>query len=209
MGITTKVDYTVSLVSKWQEKGNAHDYVQNKAVDPRPLVQGIANGLKYLHNHEYGKVVHGDLKGYNVLISEKGEALLTDFGLSCLANSSFSLSISPPRGGTLHWCPPEILAEDNPSTEADVWSFGMTALELFTRKDPYHGLAKGRALTARILGGILPNRPDDKVTLSRMTDQWWKMMCWCWEYEPKGRPTMLDIVQEMQHIVCFLIQLVV
>ena len=38
LGITTDFDYTISIVSAWMEKGNAHDYVQDPAVDPRPLV---------------------------------------------------------------------------------------------------------------------------------------------------------------------------
>lgn len=39
LGITTKFDLTVSIVSPWMERGNAREYVQNKAVDPRPLVR--------------------------------------------------------------------------------------------------------------------------------------------------------------------------
>lgn len=38
LGFTTILDASVSLVSPWQEKGNAHDYVQDRGVDPRPLV---------------------------------------------------------------------------------------------------------------------------------------------------------------------------
>ncbi|KAG6330247.1 hypothetical protein ID866_8843 [Astraeus odoratus] len=37
-GIATEIDYTISMVSEWMEKGNAHDYVQEVRVDPRPLV---------------------------------------------------------------------------------------------------------------------------------------------------------------------------
>ncbi|KIK17225.1 hypothetical protein PISMIDRAFT_685484 [Pisolithus microcarpus 441] len=40
LGFTTKFDSTISIVSKWMSKGNAHDYVQNMEVDPRPLVCG-------------------------------------------------------------------------------------------------------------------------------------------------------------------------
>ena len=39
LGITTEFDRTISLVSVWMENGNAHDYVQDKEVDPRPLVR--------------------------------------------------------------------------------------------------------------------------------------------------------------------------
>ncbi|KAG6331709.1 hypothetical protein ID866_7382 [Astraeus odoratus] len=210
LGITTEVDFTVSMVSRWQGRGNARDHVQDTAIDPRLLIQGIANGLEYLHNHKYGKVVHGDLKGVNVLISDQGEALLTDFGLSFLTNSSFTISISPQRGGTLHWCAPETFDDDfNPSAKADIWAFGMTALELFTRRDPFHNDRSTNAIIRKILMGTLPGRPDNGRTLSRMTDQWWNMIRECWKSDPKDRPTTSVLVQRIQHIVCFLVHIAV
>ncbi|KAG6326687.1 hypothetical protein ID866_12305, partial [Astraeus odoratus] len=77
------------MVSAWMDNGNAYEYVQNTLVDPRPLLSDIAEGLRYLHNHE-PPIYHGDLKGQNVLISDDGHALLADFGLSFLVRSSFS-----------------------------------------------------------------------------------------------------------------------
>ena len=82
LGITTEFELTVSIVSPWMGNGNAHEYVQNKAVDPRPLVsahiqrysdlntaqiEGIAEGLHYLHNHEPHPIFHGDLKGVGLV----------------------------------------------------------------------------------------------------------------------------------------------
>ncbi|KAG6328557.1 hypothetical protein ID866_10533, partial [Astraeus odoratus] len=112
----------------------ARRYVEDKRVDPRPLISGIALGLRYLHNHTLGPIFHGNLKGHNVFISADGEAVLSDFGLSRLFNSS--LDISHPSsipgqhhaGSALNWMAPEILDTGEVSTEADVWAFGMTVL---------------------------------------------------------------------------------
>ncbi|KAL4076011.1 kinase-like domain-containing protein [Scleroderma citrinum] len=82
IGMTTDFESSLSLVSKWMATGNAHDYVQDKTVDPRPLAVDIARGLCYLHNHPKGSITHGDLKGANVLISDEGHALLSDFGFT-------------------------------------------------------------------------------------------------------------------------------
>ena len=83
LGITTGPDGTVSIVTEWMTRGNAHNYVQDTNVDPRPLVSkcptnglcglthlqifDIAHGLFYLHSHASGPIIHGDLKGVGLL----------------------------------------------------------------------------------------------------------------------------------------------
>ncbi|KAI6013832.1 kinase-like domain-containing protein [Pisolithus marmoratus] len=63
LGITTDFDHTVSLVTTWMERGSARSYVQNRHNDSRLLIRDIAEGLRYLHNHPKGPIIHGDLKG--------------------------------------------------------------------------------------------------------------------------------------------------
>ena len=63
----------------------------------------------------------------NVLISPEGRAVLTDFGFSRIANSSFSMPYLC-GGGTLRWMAPEILDTGEATAAADVWAFGMTCL---------------------------------------------------------------------------------
>ncbi|KAG6327843.1 hypothetical protein ID866_11245, partial [Astraeus odoratus] len=88
----------------------------------------IASGLQYLHTHELGPIIHGDIKGSNVLISDDHRALLSGFHCSTLAgNSAFSTDVDPPRGG-IRWMAPEILEDFDPSPATDVWAFGMTVL---------------------------------------------------------------------------------
>ncbi|KAL4078957.1 kinase-like domain-containing protein [Scleroderma yunnanense] len=173
LGITTDFDMTVSTVSPWMEKGNAHDYVQNTAVDPRPLIEGIAKGMHYLHNHEQSPIFHGNLNGTNVLISNDGRPLLTDFSLSYIVHSSFSMTVSSTGRvkGISPWMAPELLEGGEPSAEADVWAFGMTALELFTRKRPFHEVPTIAGLFVRISSGRTPDRPSTEDTCARMTNE--------------------------------------
>ncbi|KAI6099793.1 kinase-like domain-containing protein [Pisolithus sp. B1] len=135
LGITTKFDNTVSMVTEWMERGNAHRYVQNMAVDPRPLLLDIARGLN--HPHDLG-IVHGDVKGENVLISRGGRALITDFEFSYRPNPLPGPNADPPRGGSLRWLAPENFDTYAVSRQADIWAFGMTVLELFSRRYPFH-----------------------------------------------------------------------
>ncbi|KAG6330220.1 hypothetical protein ID866_8869 [Astraeus odoratus] len=186
---------TVINVSAWMGRGTAREYVQNTEIDPRPLILGTARGLHYLHNHPLGPIIHGDMKGSNVLISDNGLPLLYDFGLSLFANSSFSMSVSTPRGGTLRWSSPEVLSGGDISPKADVWGFGMLALELFTRKEPFHSLKTYAAIAASIDAGHLPDRPRGDDTSFRLTDVWWDICLLCWKLGPWERPTMSQIIE--------------
>ncbi|KAG6329386.1 hypothetical protein ID866_9703 [Astraeus odoratus] len=198
LGITTQFNFTVSIVSRWMGRGNARQYVQHTGVDPRPLIEGIAQGLYYLHTHESGPIFHGDMKGYNVLISDDGRALLTDFGLSYIVDSSFSWSTPGGLGGTISWMAPESLdGHDDPSAATDVWGFAMTALELLTRADPFSNIRGIRTITTRIFRGP-PDRPSNEETCGRLTEQWWKTMLLCWEQTPTSRPTMSHLLQKIR-----------
>lgn len=199
LGITTEIESTLSIVSPCMEKGNACNYVKNVTNDPRPLMRGIAQGLYYLHTRQGGAVFHGDLKGSNVLISDSGQALLADFGLSHLDNSSFNMSVSSALGWTVFWTAPEILNEGRKSAAADIWSFGMTLLELFTRERPFH-LLKSATVGIRICSGQKPARPSLEETCSRLTDPWWSICCKCWEDEPALRPTIADVLTDIMNI---------
>ncbi|KAI6041384.1 kinase-like domain-containing protein [Pisolithus marmoratus] len=184
-GVVTKFDFAVSIVSEWMAKGNAFDYVQNEDVDPRPLLLDIASGLQYLHDRA---MLHGDLRSRNVLISKDGRALLTDYGVSPLVDASFSMTAAAPIRPTVRWLAPEqIDSYGKVTTKADVWAFGMTALELFTRKPPLHEIPDTRNVIVRILAGP-PTRPTDQSTCSRLTDEWWEICSLCWKDESSRLP---------------------
>ncbi|KAI6110116.1 kinase-like domain-containing protein, partial [Pisolithus sp. B1] len=194
LGTTTKFDKTVSMVTEWMERGNAHNYVQDVAVDPHPLLLDIARGLSYLHSLG---IVHGDLKGMNVLISGVGSALITDFGCSYQSNPLPTMDIDPPRGGSLRWMAPESLDTNAVSQQADIWAFGMTVLELFSRTNPFHKARTQQGIIACILRGP-PSRPSNESTNFRLSNRWWAVCMRCWRSEPSARPTMNNIIAEIE-----------
>lgn len=90
-----------------------------------PQLHETADAIRYLHNK---KVVHGDIKGNNILIGNHEHALLCDFGLTKVAPSQTSTSLK--GAGTVRWQSPE-LWEDSPKTfKSDVYAFGMTIVEV-------------------------------------------------------------------------------
>ncbi|KZO97461.1 kinase-like protein, partial [Calocera viscosa TUFC12733] len=74
------------LVSPWMAGGNIMDYLKtNPTASPFPLMMGIVEAVSYLHSLPSGPIVHGDLKGNNILMDVRGSvpiARLIDFGLA-------------------------------------------------------------------------------------------------------------------------------
>ncbi|KAI5988617.1 kinase-like protein, partial [Pisolithus albus] len=190
LGVSTDFDCTVSIVSPWMKSGNAFSYVQDETGQTSGFatqLMGVASGLRYLHAHN-PPIFHGDLKGFNVLISPEGRALLSDFGLSTLVVSSFSMSMSRPTGGSVRWMAPEVISSfTNAGAKGDVWAFGMTALELFTREIPFSAISPLPAVMLRILERP-PDRPSLKSTCCRMSEDWWQLCLSCWQRDPSARP---------------------
>ncbi|KAL5633729.1 hypothetical protein ACGC1H_005812 [Rhizoctonia solani] len=117
----------IGMVAPWMEKGSLPYYLEKTFdADRCKLCAQICEGTAYLH--EIG-IVHGDLKGENVLISSEGVAVVTDLGASLLKNRS--LKIVPLERGlcfSIRWAAPELLDGDQEGVntkESDVYALGM------------------------------------------------------------------------------------
>ncbi|KAG9097660.1 hypothetical protein FRC07_010752, partial [Ceratobasidium sp. 392] len=108
------------------------------------------------------ELVHGDVKGWNVLVSEDGIAKLTDLGSTKLKDASLQFTSGTSATVlSLRWAAPELLGGlSSYSTEADVYALGMTFLEVMTGEVPYEGQSDlavcGQVLARR----QLPPRPS-------------------------------------------------
>ncbi|CAE6409216.1 unnamed protein product [Rhizoctonia solani] len=101
----------IGMVAPWMENGSLSSYLRKTlSADRCKLCTEICEGVAYLH--KIG-IVHGDLKGENVLISSEGTAVVSDFGGSLLKNRS--LNVVPLEKGlslTYRWAAPELLMQD-------------------------------------------------------------------------------------------------
>ncbi|XP_030747389.1 serine/threonine-protein kinase Tao isoform X2 [Sitophilus oryzae] len=125
--------------------GSASDILE---VHKRPLREeeisaicdGVLRGLSYLH--QFGRI-HRDVKAGNILLTENGTVKLADFGsasIKCPANSFV---------GTPYWMAPEVILamdEGQYDGKVDVWSLGITCIELAERKPPYFNMNAMSAL---------------------------------------------------------------
>ncbi|XP_078437553.1 putative LRR receptor-like serine/threonine-protein kinase At4g29180 isoform X2 [Wolffia australiana] len=96
----------------------------------------VAQGLEYLHSFCKPPIVHGDVKTANILLNQKFEAKLSDFGLSRLFKDDDSPHIPAEISGTPSYIDPEYLKTAVFNEKSDVYSFGIILLELITGKFP-------------------------------------------------------------------------
>ncbi|KAL4077387.1 kinase-like domain-containing protein [Scleroderma citrinum] len=185
----------LSSVAEYMTRGNAYNYVQNRRVDPAPLLLGVARALLYLHSHPLGPIFHGDVRGKNVLVTDDGRALLTNFSCSCLHDRSSNMVSSSPLPGSLRWMAPEGIEEEDLTVDLaagrDVWAFAMTIMELVTRQPPFEGINSRNLIIVRILRGM-PRRPRC------MRNEWWDLCTPCWKLEPEQRPDMMTLVHRIE-----------
>ncbi|KAJ7938157.1 kinase-like domain-containing protein, partial [Mycena leptocephala] len=120
------------MVSPWMEHGTVVTYLKDHGhANVGKLLYEISQGLQYLHSRN---IVHGDLRGANILINEAWSACLADFGLSIFSDITSSMSTN--RGGSLYWMAPELLDPDRFGTKfirtpaTDVYAFGCVCLEV-------------------------------------------------------------------------------
>ncbi|EMD31551.1 hypothetical protein CERSUDRAFT_144863, partial [Gelatoporia subvermispora B] len=180
-GIDTQ-HYPLSFVSKWMLHGTITEYFkQNHGVD----VSDVVDGLKYLH--DLG-IVHGDLKGSNVLVDEELVACLSDFGLAALI-----------VGGSVRYMAPEIMDSEEfgldravLSPQTDVYSLGMTIWEMFAGCPPFNVLPRDPVVIRRVLQGVRPERSQGADLLG-LSDEVWELIEQCWCTEWSKRPSMESI----------------
>lgn len=93
-------------------------------------------GLSFLHEK---KVVHGDLKGANVLVDDSRKTVkLTDFGSAKLVESTVSQSdVNCVIRGSLAWMAPEVLNNRGIRRKADIWSLGCLVIEMAVGGNPW------------------------------------------------------------------------
>ncbi|KDQ07843.1 hypothetical protein BOTBODRAFT_38411 [Botryobasidium botryosum FD-172 SS1] len=191
------------LVSPWMENGQVLEFLQSypEADSLRLLVQ-VASGLEYLHTFQ-PPVIHGDLRGPNILISQLGNACIADFGLSELKAEGYENYSTPWfSAGHPRWQAPELIrAETNEEARrtvaSDVFSFGRVMLEVFTTKPPFFYIDHNLAVAKRVEAGEFPNRPHDTTVARGLDDTMWGMMTDCWDVIPSRRPSATNIVSRL------------
>ncbi|KAG5634198.1 hypothetical protein H0H81_002972, partial [Sphagnurus paluster] len=189
----------LALVSAWAENGTVIEFLEkNPSANRILLCLDTANGLEYLHKND---VVHGDLKGANILVDTSQRAYLADFGLSAVDDPEIlhwgTQSAASSTGGTSRWRAPEHMLNENlHNTKAsDIYAWGCVCYEIFTGKMPFYEHNNEAALIKMISSGTQPALPPDiDCETICLFDPLWELIKSCWARDIKRRPNISQVM---------------
>ncbi|XP_059363220.1 mitogen-activated protein kinase kinase kinase kinase 2-like isoform X1 [Carassius carassius] len=144
------------------------------------------------HLHETGKI-HRDIKGANILLTDRGDVKLADFGVA--AEISASVAKRKSFIGTPYWMAPEVAAVEKKGGYnhlCDIWAVGITAIELAELQPPMFDLHPMRALMLMSKSSFQPPKLKDKSKWPAGFHSFVKM---CLIKSPRKRPTAETLLQ--------------
>ncbi|MCJ1275580.1 ATP binding [Puttea exsequens] len=142
---------------------NSYGQLQEPLI--RNFVRQILAGLSYLHGRD---IIHRDIKGANVLVDNKGNIKISDFGISKRVEASALLQPQkngghihrPSLQGSVFWMAPEVVKQTSYTRKADIWSLGCLIVEMFTGTHPFPNCSQLQAIFQIGNSSAKPNTPD-------------------------------------------------
>ncbi|KAF7644927.1 hypothetical protein LDENG_00213180 [Lucifuga dentata] len=149
----------------------------------------ILRGLTHLHQH---KVIHRDIKGQNVLLTENAEVKLVDFGVS--AQLDRTVGRRNTFIGTPYWMAPEVIAcDENPDAtydfKSDLWSLGITAMEMAEGAPPLCDMHPMRALF------LIPRNPAPRLKSKKWSKKFQSFIESCLLKSHSQRPSTEQLLK--------------
>uniref|UniRef100_A0A671Q7P4 non-specific serine/threonine protein kinase n=1 Tax=Sinocyclocheilus anshuiensis TaxID=1608454 RepID=A0A671Q7P4_9TELE len=189
------VDDQLWLVMEFCGAGSVTDLIKNtKGNSLREdwtayISREILRGLTHLHHH---KVIHRDIKGQNVLLTENAEVKLVDFGVS--AQLDRTVSRRNTFIGTPYWMAPEVIAcDENPDAtydyKSDLWSLGITAIEMAEGAPPLCDMHPMRALF------LIPRNPAPRLKSKKWSKNFQSFIESCLVKNHNQRPSTEQLLK--------------
>ncbi|XP_062377806.1 TRAF2 and NCK interacting kinase b isoform X1 [Sardina pilchardus] len=189
------MDDQLWLVMEFCGAGSVTDLIKNtkgnslKEEWTAYICREILRGLTHLHQH---KVIHRDIKGQNVLLTENAEVKLVDFGVS--AQLDRTVGRRNTFIGTPYWMAPEVIAcDENPDAtydfKSDLWSLGITAIEMAEGAPPLCDMHPMRALF------LIPRNPAPRLKSKKWSKKFQSFVDSCLVKNHNQRPSTEQLLK--------------
>ncbi|XP_030635869.1 serine/threonine-protein kinase 4-like [Chanos chanos] len=183
-------DSDLWIVMEYCGAGSVSDIIRlrNKTLtedEIATILQSTLKGLEYLH---FMRKIHRDIKAGNILLNAEGQAKLADFGVA--GQLTDTMAKRNTVIGTPFWMAPEVIQEIGYNCVADIWSLGITAIEMAEGKPPYADIHPMRAIF------MIPTNPPPTFKNPDMwSEQFRDFVTQCLVKNPENRATATQLLQ--------------
>ena len=174
---------------------------KQKVFEPQELacwIGQVCEALDYAHNH--AKVIHRDLKPANLMVNQRGDLKVADFGIArSLVDSASRLTAEEGRSGTLVYMSPQQLSGDRGTHLDDIYSLGATIYELLTSKPPFYSGNIDRQICERVAPSMTERRKEFGIESALVPQIWEEVVAACLAKDPSRRPqSAVEVAQRLQ-----------
>lgn len=176
------------IIMEFLEAGSASEIVKELGPFDEPsaayILKELLSALEYLHLE---RKIHRDVKAGNLLVSGDGNIKLADFGVT--GQLTQTMDKRKTRVGTPFWMAPEVITESSYDGCADIWSTGITAIELVTGSPPYANKVHPMQVIF-----LIPKNPPP-VLEGSFSDEFKDFVSQCLKKEASERPTATQLLE--------------
>jgi eukaryotic-like serine/threonine-protein kinase len=163
---------------------------EQKVFDPAELIVWVGqlcDALDYAHNH--ARIIHRDLKPANLMVNQRGELKVSDFGIArSLGDSVSRLTMQSATSGTLVYMSPQQLTGERASHLDDIYSVGASLYELLTTKPPFYSGNIDRQIHERVAPSMTERRKEFDIEPALLPPVWEQTVAACLAKDPAKRP---------------------
>ncbi|XP_026697302.1 serine/threonine-protein kinase 3 [Athene cunicularia] len=178
------------IVMEYCGAGSVSDIIRlrNKTLtedEIATILKSTLKGLEYLH---FMRKIHRDIKAGNILLNTEGHAKLADFGVA--GQLTDTMAKRNTVIGTPFWMAPEVIQEIGYNCVADIWSLGITSIEMAEGKPPYADIHPMRAIF------MIPTNPPPTFRKPELwSDEFTDFVKKCLVKNPEQRATATQLLQ--------------
>src|SRR5207244_10562763 len=161
-------------------------------------ISQLCDALDYAHTR--ANVIHCDLKPANLMVNQRGDLKVTDFGIArSLSDSVSRLTLEQGQSGTLVYMSPQQLNGERSTHLDDIYSLGASIYELLTSKPPFYSGNIDRQICERVAPSMTERRKELDIEPALVSQVWEDTVAACLAKDPSRRPqSAAEIAERLQ-----------